>query len=311
MNNSYDNIFVVPKSVTPNNILSFLRMAEDIFDMRRQMKKKVLFDLSFVNQTNILGLLLMYKFIEYTTTNECFELPQLKYNDYVEAELKKHGFWELFQAYMTNKDVNYDKLNFKDEGRFFIAPLALLRNNNYDIKERFLPKIESYYSYNDKIVSMVLLCLGEVLLNFWEHAVNDTKSIIVASGNKVKVEIACADTGNGVISTLSPTLAHQISKEEVLVKSLEKGITSKKMTNHMGYGLWILNEIVTATKGRLHLYSEGAYVFNDFGKIKKGPCSFWQGTIIYISLPLGNPQSLSDIKGVEFDKLKNIKIKFE
>ena len=37
----------------------------------------------------------------------------------------------------------------------------------------------------------------------------------------------------------------------------------------MGYGLWILNEIVTATKGRLHLYSEGAYVFNDFGKIKK------------------------------------------
>ncbi len=79
----------------------------------------------------------------------------------------------------------------------------------------------------------------------------------------------------------------------------------------MGYGLWILNEIVTATKGRLHLYSEGAYVFNDFGKIKKGPCSFWQGTIIYISLPLVNPQSLSDIKGVEFDKLKNIKIKFE
>lgn len=119
-------------------------------------------------------------------------------------------------------------------------------------------------------------------MNFWEHAVNDTKSIIVASGNKVKVEIACADTGNGVISTLSPTLVHQISKEEVLVKSLEKGITSKKMTNHMGYGLWILNEIVTATKGRLHLYSEGAYVFNDFGKIKKALVLFGRDNHYYI-----------------------------
>lgn len=311
MNNEYNYVFSVPKSVDHNNILPFLRMAEGIFKMKHQMKKNVLFDLFFVNKTNILGLLLMYKFIEYTTTNECFELPQLRYNSYVEEQLKKYGFWELFQAYMKNKDVNYDKLDFIQEGRFFIAPLALLRNSRYDIKEHFLPEIESYYSYNDKIVSMVLLCIGEVLLNFWEHAVNDTKSIIVASGNESKVEIACADTGNGVISTLSPTLARRISKEEVLAKSLEKGVTSKRMTNHMGYGLWILNEIVTATKGKLHLYSEGAYVFNDHGKIKKGPCSFWQGTIIYISLPLVNPQSLSDIKGVDIDKLSNIKIKFE
>lgn len=78
MNNSYNKVFVVPKSVTPNNILSFLRMAEDIFDMRRQMKKKVLFDLSFDYRTNILGLLLMYKFIEYTTTNECFAITAVE-----------------------------------------------------------------------------------------------------------------------------------------------------------------------------------------------------------------------------------------
>lgn len=38
------------------------------------------------------------------------------------------------------------------------------------------------------------------------------------------------------------------------------------MTNHMGYGLWILDEIVTATQGKLHIYSEGAYIFNNHGK---------------------------------------------
>jgi hypothetical protein len=84
------------------------------------------------------------------------------------------------------------------------------------------------------------------------------------------------------------------------------------MTNHMGYGLWILDEIVTATQGKLHIYSEGAYIFNNHGKKIKGLCSFWQGTIIYLSLPLANPKTLSDIASVyDDDSLTEIKIKFE
>ena len=304
--------YIVPKSLDANNILDFLRMTEDVFKMKGQLIPNVMFDLSNVNRTNILGLLLIYKFVEYTSINDCFKNPLLQYNNYVEEELKKYGFWELLQAYMNEKDFNYRDLDFKDEGRFFIAPLALLREKKYNIEESFLPKIENYYAYDEKVVSMVLTCLGEVLLNFWEHAVNDTKSIIVAVGNKDKVEIACADTGNGSVSTLAPVLNYKGPKENILGKALIKGITSKKMTNHMGYGLWILDEIVTATQGKLHIYSEGAYIFNNHGKKIKGLCSFWQGTIIYLSLPLANPKTLSDIASVyDDDSLTEIKIKFE
>lgn len=37
----------------------------------------------------------------------------------------------------------------------------------------------------------------------------------------------------------------------------------------MGYGLWILDEIVTATQGKLHIYSEGAYILIIMEKDKR------------------------------------------
>lgn len=112
--------YIVPKSLDANNILDFLRMTEDVFKMKGQLIPNVMFDLSNVNRTNILGLLLIYKFVEYTSINDCFKNPLLQYNNYVEEELKKYGFWELLQAYMNEKDFNYRDLDFKDEGRFFI-----------------------------------------------------------------------------------------------------------------------------------------------------------------------------------------------
>lgn len=80
--------YIVPKSLDANNILDFLRMTEDVFKMKGQLIPNVMFDLSNVNRTNILGLLLIYKFVEYTSINDCFKNPLLQYNNYVEEELK-------------------------------------------------------------------------------------------------------------------------------------------------------------------------------------------------------------------------------
>lgn len=315
MDISYSKRFMIQKQLNHNSVLSFLNTVEEIFNMRNKAMSGIVFDLSYMNETNILGLLLIYKMVEFSVENRCFNNPVLIPNSYITDELKKYGFWNLLDAYLTNKSANYDKLNFKTEGAFFVAPLALLRKENYSekvIRERFMPNIERYYDNNPKAVSMILSCMSEVILNFWEHAVEDTKSIFVASGNKNKVEIACADTGDGIISTLSSTLSEKsLPKEEVLMLSLQKGVTSKKMTNHMGYGLWILNELVSLVRGRLHIYSEGAYVFNNYGKIKKGTCAFWKGTVIYVSLPLSSPKTLADIQELVLDKqLNDIKIDF-
>lgn len=296
-------IFKAPKSFKANNILPFLAEVEIAFSLKEKMEPNVKFDLTKVKQANILGILLMYKFIDYTYNHNCFRHPEIEVNDYIELTWHKYGFWDLINLYVSNKDETvkgYKKLNVKIEDNFIIAPQPLLRNDNYSnevLKEKFLPKIQDYYSSSEGVVSMIFQCLSEVLLNFWQHAVQDTKSILVADGNKSNIEIACADTGDGIISTLGQSLSStSISKTEIIAKSVEKGVTSKKMTDHMGYGLWILNEITNLTSGRLHLYSQGAYYQNNFGKVQKGTCGYWQGTIVYLSLPLNNPKTLSDIE---------------
>jgi signal transduction histidine kinase len=152
---------------------------------------------------------------------------------------------------------------------------------------------------------MILLVFSEILLNFWEHAIEDTESIIVAHGNSQNIEIACADTGNGIISTLGGSMiSENFRPEQILLESLKRGVTSKKMTNHMGYGLWILDQITTMVKGRLHIYSQGAYYYNEYGSKKSGRCGYWQGTIVYISLPLQKPKTLVDIEPLVSSEIK-------
>ncbi len=308
-----------PKYFTAPKILEFLEECVPLFKLKMTRTPGYVFDLMKVRECSMLATLVFYKIIEYTLSNQCFNKPAIAFNydePIVIESFKKFGFWELIMDYMEDRrsvEKSYRRLEIKIEDNFIIAPQALLRDSNFSskaLRENFLPQIEDYYSYNSKAVSMIFLCLSEILLNFWEHAVEDTKSIIVANGNRTQIEIACADTGKGIVSTLKEggTITSS-SPALILSKSVEKGVTSKLKTNHMGYGLWILDQLVKLVKGRLHIYSQGAFYTNDFGKSKSGQCAYWGGTIIYISLPLKDPKSLSDIEGhSEKSKISKLKI---
>ncbi|MBR3626774.1 MAG: ATP-binding protein [Bacteroidaceae bacterium] len=306
--------YYAPERLDDRGVIDFIHMASGLFSCEGKRVSDIKFDLTRVSKVNILGLLLLYKFVEYSSTKNCFDFPMLHYNKYLETELKKYGFWNMLNDYMRNKrNIDYDDLDYTFKEDFFVAPIVLDRGkdfSSYKLRDVLYPKVASYYSYNHKIETIIFDCISEVIINFWEHAVDDTQSIIVAYGNKNKVEIACADTGNGIYSTLSPVLKPGMKKEDVLLKAFSKGVTSKKESNHMGYGLWILNEMVSSSGGKLQLFSEGAFVYNKSGKITKSICSYWKGTIIYISLPLNNPKTLIDLDGLNKEKLFKIKINF-
>jgi hypothetical protein len=311
-------LFEFPKILKPNSIYQLLNSLERAFSMEEKLEPNVIINLQKVKKTSLLGILLNYKFIEYTYKHNCFRKPELFVNDYIEKEWERYGFTKLIYSFVSNRDLterNYKNLKVQVDDRFIIAPQALLRSKNYSdkfLKTEFLPKIENYYKKDDKVVSMIFLCLSEILLNFWEHAIDDTNSILVAEGNENHIEIACADTGNGIITTLNRVFENSsINRPNTLKKSVEKYVTSKKMTNHMGYGLWILNQIAKRTNGRFHIYSEGAYFKNDFSKEIADKCGYWKGTIIYLSLPLKNPITLSDLENHNDNKFNDIKINWK
>ena len=267
-----------------------------------KLEKGFLLDLNKTTKCSMIGVLLVYKIIEFSIKNDCFRFPMYLMGSPFQEAMEKYGFTTLIITYLSDKDVaekEFRNLKISVTDQFIIAPQALLRNDRYNIEvlnKKYLPKIQKYYSYSDKIVSMIFLAFSEVLLNFWEHAVDDTQSIIVANGNNNNIEIACADNGRGIISTLSHAGKSKEDSIKTLQSAVQKGVTSKDLTNHMGYGLWIIDEIAKRTNGRFHLYSQGAFYQNEFGKSSSGRCGYWQGTVVYLSLPLKNPVTLSDIE---------------
>jgi hypothetical protein len=312
--NLISRTIVAPKHFRANSIINFINDCQDIYRLPNKNENGFLLDLGKVKECTMIGVLLVYKIIEFSIKNNCFNRPMYLMDTPFQEAMEKYGFTKLILTYLADKDVaekEFANLKISVSDNFIIAPQALLRNDKYSselLNKKYLPQIQQYYSFNEKAVTMIFLCFSEILLNFWEHAVDDTQSIIVANGNKSNIEIACVDNGKGILTTLKLAGKEQKDNLTTLMSAVEKGVTSKDLSNHMGYGLWIIDQIAAKTQGRFHLYSEGCYYFREFGKVKSGKCGHWQGTIVYLSIPLGKPVTLADIETL--DNNNNLQIKW-
>lgn len=300
--NAGSDLVVFPKILTAETIDVFLDKIEIIF--KKEGTNSLGFEISFqhVQKMDILGALLIFKFFEYTIVNKCFILPTVNFTEFVQRKITEYGFLDLINAYILNTDreSSIENMDIKITNKFFIAPQPLIRKNNFTnnyIKEKVLPALQRYYSDNFKTISMISTCFSEISLNFWEHAIEDTQSIMLANGNKETVEIACADTGNGIISTLKKNKKYEYLDDLTIFSScVERDVTSKEKTNHMGFGLWLINQLITEIKGKLLIYSEGYKFSNEKGLISIKKTNYWKGTIIYLSLPLKTAKTLNDIE---------------
>ena len=300
-------VIFIPKNLSKNYITSYIGKLNFFFDLKNKQRERYFIVFDKVEEVGLLGVLLTYKFLEFSIRNNCFKNPKLLLNNEMNQQIKRFGFDSLISDFIRGNEAKkeYEKLKIEIKDDFLIAPIALIRgddNNKEVIKNKYLPAIENYYNDN-ATCTMIFQVFSEVLHNFWSHAVNDTLSIIVVHGNKSKIQISCADTGNGIVETLRPNFKNK-SDEYIIEKSIEKGITSKPNTNHMGYGLWYVNEIVTKTKGKFEIFSRNGYYRNLGGNACSVKSCFWQGTIINIELPLVNPITIADIETRNNNSLK-------
>ena len=293
---NYNHLFKTPEKFTHQYLTSFVSETARLFQMKGKGVKEVLFDTRSTKDVNILGVLLIYKFFEYSILENCFINPKCTLNEckYLQKTLGLYGFKELVDQFLNEKIPEDYSMEFnQDKDGVFIAPMTLHRGQSKETTEsRYSSKIRDYYNYDSTIVFTILQCLGEIASNFAEHAVTDTKSILVAKGNKDYFEIACADTGDGIVSTLGSVIGRRGPNYDIVEKALAKGVTSKKNSGHMGYGLWLIDEFAKAANGDFTLCSEGGIFCRRGRHTKKGECGYWKGTIVYVKIPLTNMNGL-------------------
>lgn len=289
----------LPEKFTHQYFKSILNEMQLLFRSEDKLIEGVFLDASNIRKVNILGILLIYKFLEYAILKNCFNSPKCNVfsNTTILEHVDKYGFKPFMQMFV-NCTIPLDySIKFNKTDGIFIAPMVLHRGLSKEkTEEQYKSKIRDYYNYDSQITFAVLQCVGEIASNFSEHAVDDTKSILVASGNRDYFEIACADTGNGVVSTLSPCLEYEHKRGyQVLTQSILRGISSKLDDGHMGYGLWLINQFVEGTGGELLICSEGAYLYRRGKRIDKGESGYWKGTIVYLRIYLTNKLMLQSV----------------
>lgn len=295
-------IYKTPKNFTAPSIRSFISDIRGIFSLQEKQVSDVFFDVSETENINILGALLIYKFLDFTVHKKCFLRPttnlNLKSSKYIASELKKMGFRQLVEECFTEKTLDDENFTYQENNNCFISPTVLERNSGISgIGKSNEKRINDYYAYDITIASVVLSCLGEISSNFQEHAETDTRSVILATGDKQHFEVACADNGVGILSSLKGNFGLQFRKAPYLIlkKSTERGISSKLSEGHMGCGLWLVNEYVTQAKGYMCIYSENGYYINKKGIIKCGESPYWKGTIVYVNIPIRDSNVLSEV----------------
>lgn len=296
--------------MTAQYIGHFVNVFERLFAIN-QHSTDVVIDAHEVSELGMLGCLLLYKVMEYGTHVKQLISPKIDIEDSAFGVYAKVGFGELIGK-VSNFQIN-SGLKYKEFNGFFIAPINLNVQDYDNVNNILCKKINDYYNNPDKAFAL-LTCITEIASNFHEHSKDEQDSILVARGNKNEIEIACADTGVGVVSSLSKSQRYRaiLSKTEgcdVLTKALEKGVTSKDNSNHMGYGLWLVENIIRVLGGELYIYSEKAHYINKNGKIKKGANGYWKGTIIYVKLALNNEEAIHDFviaRTEELDKVNDL-----
>lgn len=311
MANKQKMVFL-PSRLTRGNVVELVGTLNFFFNVAGQKVKNMFLRFDNVSKVDVLGILVLYKFLEYSVMHSCFDSPtfNLTFNKFLDNEISKFGFSSLITGLMNNKakEHYYRNLDTQVTADFIHAPIAILRGKDMQSQKKKAQKeIANYYGDNDT-TAMILQVFSEVFQNFLSHAETDNRSIVVMHGDKNKIAIACADNGIGILKSMSdnPTYAN-LKPTKLLLKALERGVTSKEGTNHLGYGLYYINEVVSRLGGQLIIYSDRYYLYNISGKINITSLHNWNGTIIYISIPLHAAVTIDDI---ETEYNQDIKINF-
>lgn len=311
-------IYRMPKNLSVCSAKQFLTEVEPIFSLANAKMTGVELDTSQTEKADIFGQLLLYKFIEYTIHKSCFSGPSTNLKDNIRLKnlLDVTGFLPFMNEFMNKKNnelkndipENY-KLEWKEGDKFYIAPIVLSQTNDYSEKEELIrKKIRDYYRGDSTIVGTIMSCISEVGSNFLEHAEETTNSVMVAAGNKDYFELACADTGKGILSSLRTVIKNRMQKHELLRLSLNKGVTSKPGTNHLGAGLWLISQYVSFSGGEMLIFSEGALCHQKKNIFKMGQCGFWKGTLVYIRMPLLHKERIAEGKNLLSEQYKYVKL---
>lgn len=123
-------VFKTPEVFNHLHIKDFLESIKDLFLLYGKQVPDVFFDVSGTERINIIGALLVYKFLDYSVHNHCFFSPKTNIStkntkNIITSELISMGFKKLVEENFKEPIPLDKELIFQDNGDCFISPTVL------------------------------------------------------------------------------------------------------------------------------------------------------------------------------------------
>ncbi len=254
-----------------------------------KLEKKQIPNYSFfvdLNDIDPVSALIIYKALEYSILKGCLLNPQANLKEILPL-VSKYGIEKLFKQIIDKSQVEKIYRNLKPTLRedFFIAPHAINRFNyksKNDLEKVYTTYIEQYYKdICPSFIPYIKTCICEIASNFLSHAVEDDNSILMALGDKNKIEVVCVDNSKGIVNSLNPNSKNH---KKTISSAFERGVSSKMNQGHCGTGLWLIKLITKYLNGIFRIHTEDMSYICKGGKVFVRNTTYWKGSIVYLKL---------------------------
>lgn len=278
-----------------NNMATLIRKLSFIFDYDKKNVPNCEFNISASN-LDAVSALVIFKMFDYAAKNSCLLQPKANLNNILKL-FSIYGVEKLMKKLINQEEVEglYKNLKPSTTKDFFIAPHPINRDNfknKADLENKYTQFIANYYqNICPELVQYFKTCICEIASNFLYHALEDNNSILMAQGNKDKIEIVCVDNSKGIVTTLNPESKNH---KKVMTRAFKRGVSSKKDEKHCGTGLWYVEKIVQQLNGTLRVYSEDMSYICKGKKIFVQKAPYWKGSIFYLKLNISKDTKIDD-----------------
>lgn len=188
--------------------------------------------------------------------------------------------------FFKNIGIDYEEKFTRTKNSSLIEITEFNSSNMYEVATKVSYLLKQNLKLSDKILTCIDYCLGEILGNVDMHSNSKAGGLIYAQTFKKGkyIKLIIIDNGDGFLKSFeNDTRLVNLSKEEILKKSLEEGFKSEKSEGR-GYGLFHVKEFIAKSNGIFYINTCGTVLYSKDVGVAVKSCSHWQGSIIALKI---------------------------
>lgn len=280
----------ISETTVPDGLLNIIKQLPSIEDLKEEdVTITLIFKAAYVYRT---GLVLLATWRKSLPSHVKVFIDDTRCQETTKRVLTNSGFRELIETNTEGpSSIHYYP------GRVPVQPIVRGYSTEHAISDVCKVFKDSIGQLNANVFRVLL---SELCENTYAHSDFETPGYISANLHKGIYEIAIADSGIGILNSYlegtNQEAKNRINRGASAIELAIDGLSSSKIGQHYGYGLFIVRRLIEENRGRLTIISGNECVnVETYHKDRFNLDRPWNGTFVSLLIDIDNPLPLEEI----------------